>query len=307
MVYAIENGKLVKIKDADVNAGNGRWYWGVFSFEEAEEAGRIFSIGKGLLSAHLENRVTRFESHDGYDVIHYNPMQYGKAAVPVKQACIYAEKHVLLMFADNAEAANRMVEEISCEVEKAIPFDRLFYTFLEQSTKNDAAYLEAIEQEVSSLEDQLISSVKKSCVTQISALRRKLMQFKRHYEQMLDVLDDIQENENELIDPKSMRYFKIYANRVDRLYHIVLNLRDYVTQVREAYQAEVDINLNSIMKLFTVITAIFLPLTLIVGWYGMNLKLPEYNWPYGYPLVILLSIAVVAVCMIAFKKNGWFK
>ena len=70
----------------------------------------------------------------------------------------------------------------------------------------------------------------------------------------------------------------------------VLNLRDYVTQVREAYQAQIDINLNKVMKIFTVITSIFLPLTLIVGWYGMNLKMPEYSWVYGYPFVIGLIV-----------------
>jgi magnesium transporter len=93
---------------------------------------------------------------------------------------------------------------------------------------------------------------------------------------------------------------------VDRLYRNVNNLRDYVTQVREAYQAQEDINLNSIMKLFTVITAIFLPLTLIVGWYGMNFPMPEYNLSFGYPLVIALSALVVAVCVGYFKKHDWF-
>jgi Mg2+ and Co2+ transporters len=307
MVYAVENGKLAKIEAKDVQTGTSHAYWGVFSFEEAGEAGSIFGLGKGFLEGHMQNRVTRFESHDGFDVIHYNPMQYGKTAIPVKQACMYAAKNVFILFVDNPLSVCTMVEEFSGELEKSVPFGRLFYTFLERSTQNDAAYLEAIEQEIALLEDQLITSGHKNCVVEIINLRKKLMQFKRHYEQTLDVLDDIQENENELIDPKSMRYFKIYANRVDRLYHIVINLRDYVTQVREAYQAEVDINLNSIMKLFTVITAIFLPLTLIVGWYGMNLKLPEYDWPYGYPLVIILSIAVVVICLISFRRHNWFK
>ena len=76
--------------------------------------------------------------------------------------------------------------------------------------------------------------------------------------------------------------------RVDRLFHSVLNLQDYVTEVREAYQAQVDINLNQLMKLFTVITTICLPLTLIAGWYGMNFPMPEYTSSIGYPMVIAL-------------------
>ena len=85
-----------------------------------------------------------------------------------------------------------------------------------------------------------------------------------------------------------------------------MNLRESVTQVRESYQAQVDINLNHIMRIFTVITTICLPLTLIVGWYGMNFDMPEYNWNHSYGMVIILSIAVVSMSIIFFKKKGWF-
>ena len=94
--------------------------------------------------------------------------------------------------------------------------------------------------------------------------------------------------------------------RVDRLFHSVLNLRDYVTEVREAYQAQVDINLNQLMKLFTVITTICLPLTLIAGWYGMNFPMPEYTSSIGYPMVIALSVVIVVWVIAYFRKNNWF-
>ena len=93
---------------------------------------------------------------------------------------------------------------------------------------------------------------------------------------------------------------------MERLFQEVLNLRDYVTQVREAYQAQVDINLNHIMKLFTVITAIFLPLSLVAGWYGMNLQMPEYGWQFGYPAIIVISAVVVVGVILYFKKKKWF-
>ena len=85
----------------------------------------------------------------------------------------------------------------------------------------------------------------------------------------------------------------------------VKNLREYVTQVREAYQAQIDIEQNRIMKVFTIISGIFLPLTLLVGWYGMNLRMPEFRWTYGYPLAIILSVVIVIVCLIFFKRKKW--
>ena len=117
------------------------------------------------------------------------------------------------------------------------------------------------------------------------------------------VLDILVENENGIFDGKTLRSFKMLYRRTERRFQNVLNLREYVTQVRESYEAEGDISLNTTMKIFTVVTTIFLPLTLIVGWYGMNLKMPEYGWKYGYLFVGLLSVACIVGIIIFFKRK----
>ncbi|HAN21653.1 MAG TPA: hypothetical protein DCP51_08290 [Clostridiales bacterium] len=60
------------------------------------------------------------------------------------------------------------------------------------------------------------------------------------------------------------------------------------------------------MKIFTVVTSIFMPLTLLVGLYGMNLQMPEFSWQYGYLFVIILNILVSAFCIIYLKRKKWF-
>lgn len=67
-------------------------------------------------------------------------------------------------------------------------------------------------------------------------------------------------------------------------------------QIRESYQNQVDIQLNQMMYIFTIVTIICLPLTIIVGWYGMNVKMPEFGWEYGYLFVILLAVVSLAIC-----------
>ena len=123
---------------------------------------------------------------------------------------------------------------------------------------------------------------------------------------MTDVFDRVLLNENGLLSARGLKLLQIPFGRAGRLYGEVLHLLDYVTQVREAYQAEVDLNLNQTMKLFTVLAAVFLPLTLIVGWYGMNFDMPEYRWAWGYPVVIAVSVIVVVACILYFKRKKWF-
>ena len=60
------------------------------------------------------------------------------------------------------------------------------------------------------------------------------------------------------------------------------------------------------MQLLTIVTTIFLPLSLIVGWYGMNFDMPELSWEYGYPVVIVLAVVIVAVLIHYFKRKKWF-
>ena len=77
--------------------------------------------------------------------------------------------------------------------------------------------------------------------------------------------------------------------------------------IRAEYQAQVDIAQNRIMKLLTIVTTIFMPLSLIVGWYGMNFAyMPELGWRYGYPAVIAVSVLVVGGCVVYFRRKRYW-
>ena len=93
-------------------------------------------------------------------------------------------------------------------------------------------------------------------------------------------------------------------DRIDRLNRM---LREYASQISSEYQAQVDFQQNRVMKLLTIVTTIFLPLSLIVGWYGMNFQgMPELSWAYGYPAVIAVSVLIAVCLVIYFKKKRWF-
>lgn len=187
--------------------------------------------------------------------------------------------------------------------------DRVLSVFFSELTKSDIDYLEELEERITENEDQAITdykSYKREYAGEIIALRRELLRLKRYYEQLNNIFEELMENENKLIANENMRSFRILDGKIDRLYSHVLNLRDYVTQVREAYQAQIDIEQNSLMKIFTVVTSIFMPLTLIVGWYGMNLKMPEVSWDYTYLFVIGGSVLLVATLILIFKRRKWF-
>ena len=112
-------------------------------------------------------------------------------------------------------------------------------------------------------------------------MKKKLLILHNYYEQLIDVGEELLENRNDIFDDEHLHYFKLFTKKAERLSQSVERLRESIVQLREANQANMDYNLNYVMKMFTVVTTVFLPLTLIVGWYGMNLKhMPELSWKY---------------------------
>ena len=87
---------------------------------------------------------------------------------------------------------------------------------------------------------------------------------------------------------------------------MVNSLLDYTVQIRDTYQSKLDVKQNRIMTVLTIVTTVFMPLTLIVGWYGMNFKyMPELDSKWGYPVVIAVCIAIVISSLLFFKRKKW--
>lgn len=137
-------------------------------------------------------------------------------------------------------------------------------------------------------------------------MKKELLTLRNYYEQLMDIGEALEDNENEIFDEDYLRYISNFTQKTNRLRDDVELLRGSVVHLQDAYQSYIDLKLNHTMQIFTAVTTIFFPLTVIVGWYGMNFKnMPELYWKYGYLFVIVLSIVVVTVITVIVKKKKW--
>src|SRR5699024_5094121 len=144
-----------------------------------------------------------------------------------------------------------------------------------------------LEAAISDGETEVLTGAHEAYLDRIITWRQELLRLKRYYEQLDSIFDDLADNDNGLLDKKSVRRFANLGNRMERYLNAVQARLESVAQLLEASQAHLSNQQNDLMKIFTVVTAVCLPLTLLACWYGMNFaNMPELRWKYGYPAVI---------------------
>ena len=213
-----------------------------------------------------------------------------------------------IIFIDDTGAAEAIVESIRSTRRWRTPsLERFLYDFLEQIVKDDLALMTRLELEMDTMEQAVLEDHEDALpIGRLNEIRMEIRDLQNHYEQLLDLAEELEENENGFFQQENLRYFRQFLSRVERLRDMATALRDYNIQIHDLYATQVDVRQNRIMTILTVITSIFLPLTLIAGWYGMNFRyMPELNWPWSYPVVIAVCIVIVVVCLVYFKKKKW--
>ena len=304
MILLLENDTLTEDSIKRALTEKDKPHLCEFGFSEFEKVSHKLGISEKTTKDIFSSEISIFESHDGYDFIVLNIPDIVNMKKEPQRVCVYFSRNLLMFISNDDPVITNIVDSIRTEPLKNLSLSKIIHLYFDKLTYDDSLDLRNMEQEIADLEDELML-LKKIDLLDLMTFRKKLLSLKLYYQQLLEVYEGIEQNENALIDLKEERNFRILSGRANRLYNGVMNLRDYVTQVREAYQTQIDINLNSIMKVFTVITSFFFPLTLIVGWYGMNLKMPEFGWRYGYLFVIGISVMTAIGTLFFFKRKKW--
>ncbi|MBQ3265136.1 MAG: magnesium transporter CorA [Ruminococcus sp.] len=213
-----------------------------------------------------------------------------------------------VVFIDDGGTVKKIIDEIGRTKKWRLPsLERFLYDFLEQIVSRDRDLLEQYDSELSRIEtiieneDDSLDNVERA-----NEIRGDLRILRVHYEQLLDFSQELEENENSFFKSDNLRYFRLFINRIERFSDSAKAIGDHAVQIRDIYKAHLDIKQNRIMTVLTVVTTVFMPLTLIVGWYGMNFRyMPELESVWGYPVVIAASALILVGSLLYFKKKKW--
>lgn len=303
-----QEGKIEKIEKKVVESETPVWI--LASEQELRTSGSSLALEEEMVERCLcSDEVPKVEVYARYDIGIFKRLieQDHLFRAQTLRVMISANRLVVVMEKEAMEAVQGLIETLSHQAKGIETLGYLFYRFFDWMILEDQPHLEKMAEKTEKLEEAVLNEEVQPFIEEIMAIRKQVTLFKRHYDPLMDIVEDLIDNDNELCTKEDVRYFKILRQRLNRLSHLTEEIGEYTTHVREAYDAQIDIRQNRIMKFFTLITSLFLPLTLIVSWYGMNFtSMPELNWKYGYLYVIVISTISSIVCLIYMKRKKWF-
>ncbi|MCR5237194.1 MAG: magnesium transporter CorA [Lachnospiraceae bacterium] len=304
MFYLIEE-MLKEIKREELK-NSDRQYVAVVSSDEWKQDRDSFEMGIDIDADISEIYTTKAEvNYDSLTGSFSIPDRSDLSGEDSKFAFALDEKGIV--FIDDSGKALELISNIQRAKKWRFPsLERFIYDFLDQIVIDDLRLMEKYERELDSMDKSIMDGMDSFPTVRLNHIRSDIRNLRIHYEQLIDLGQELEENENSFFKQENIRYFKLFLNRMARLHDSSTSLSDYTMQLRDQYKADLDIKQNRIMTILTVVTTIFMPLTLIVGWYGMNFRyMPELEWRWGYPVIIIVSLLIAIGCLLFFKKKKW--
>jgi magnesium transporter len=184
--------------------------------------------------------------------------------------------------------------------------DYLAYTLLDLLVDKYFYVLEELGESIEHLEDELITDATPDMLTRIYKLKRIVISLRRFVWPLREVSFRLSREAPAIIQESTQLYMRDLYDHVIRVADLLETYRETITGMLEIYLSSTSNKMNEIMQLLTVISTIFIPLTLMTSVYGMNWPwMPELEFQYGYPIFILIMILISVVLLLLFRRKGW--
>jgi magnesium transporter len=227
----------------------------------------------------------------------------------VEQISLVLGPHFLLSFqeqeGDEFDPARERVRSNKGRLRK-MGADYMAYTLIDLIVDRYFVILEQLGDRMEDLEEKLVTNPATETLQVIQHLKQEMVFLRKSTWPLREVVGSLERRESPLIQETTQVYLRDVYDHVIQVIDAVETYRDMLSGMLDIYLSSVSNRMNEVMKVLTVIATIFIPLTFIVGLYGMNFQfMPELKWRLGYPMVWLVMIGVVVVMVAYFRRRRW--
>ncbi len=184
--------------------------------------------------------------------------------------------------------------------------DYLAYSLLDSVVDNYFIVLEKLGEKIEFLEEELVTNPTTETLQIIHGLKRDMIFLRKSVWPLREIISGLERGESALIQESTLIYLRDVYDHTIQVIDTVETFRDMVSGMLDIYLSSVSNRMNEVMKVLTIIATIFIPLTLVVGVYGMNFQyMPELGWRWGYPIVWLVMLAIGGLMLVYFRRKRW--
>lgn len=295
--------------------GSGSTLWiqceGLDIVETVETIGRELQVHPLVLEDILNtHQRPKFEEYDDYLFLVVKTLRSNlEIQVEYEQISILLFADMVMTFRERSDPLFTGLKQrlnASKGRIRSLGTDYLAYAIVDLVVDHYFILADTLEDTLETIELKLLAKPQSDLFTTIQLLKRELVFIRKAITPIRELLLAIQRSESALIQDRTQPYFRDVFDHSLRVIDIIDSYRDLINGMLDIYLSSVSNRMNEIMKILTVCATIFIPLTFLVGVYGMNFDyMPELHWKWGYPVLWGLFFGIPAGLLTLFKKKGW--
>ena len=283
---------------------------GLHKPELVEAIGKIYNIHPLTMEdiVHVDQRP-KFEDYEHYVVAIMKMISYTTEVNSEQLAIILCENTVLSFqephSGDAFDIIRTRLRQAKGRVRK-LGADYLAYALMDAVVDCYFTAIERIGDKIEEIEEEIISDSDKKSLLQLYHLKREMIYLRKQVWPMRDMINNMIRSETTLINPSSDIYLRDLSDHVTRIIDTVETYRDLLSGIMDIYLSTNANKMNEVMKVLTIMSSIFIPVTFIAGVYGMNFdNMPELKTQNGYFITWGVMLSVIIGLLIYFKRKKW--
>jgi magnesium transporter len=189
---------------------------------------------------------------------------------------------------------------------RTLQADYLLYALLDSIVDSFFPVMELLSDRSDQLEEQIAAGPHRTQIREIHNLRGQLLGLRKSLRPHREMVNELIRDENPLISNEARIFLRDCYDHIVQLTDLVDTYRDLTADLRDFYMSSINNNMNEVIKVLTVISTIFMPLSFVAGVYGMNFKyMPELSWHFGYPFALSIMASISITLLVYFRRNRW--
>ncbi|HEY7532772.1 MAG TPA: magnesium/cobalt transporter CorA [Nitrospiraceae bacterium] len=284
---------------------------GVHKMDILEAFGKQFSLHPLLLEdiANTEQRP-KLDDYETYFFLVVKMLSLtDRQQIVAEQVSLVLGRNFVLSFQENGSDVFQPVRERLKGGKGRLRqsgSDYLLYALVDAIVDQYFAVLEVLGERIEALQHTVVADPKPETLNDIHALKRQLLFLRRAVWPLREVMNNLSRSECPLLHPPTKLFFRDVYDHVVQIVDTIETLREMVSSSLDIYLSSVSYRLNAVMRVLTVITTIFMPISFIASLYGMNFEyMPELSSRWGYPIVLGIMAAVSLGMLFVFRRKRW--